>query len=257
MSTQLFLDTVPALIDKGSRDDPWQEFRVGAPEDVLTCLRQLRDSSVPVNLTPAGAEEPTCATLWAIDTVTGRLSFSDAGSAETLRDMAAAGSALAVCYLESVKLQFTVTGLAVIKGARASALVGAIPKHLYRFQRRSAFRVRTDPRQASRALGRHPGLPALSVALRVLDVSEGGCGLLVPPETPPIRLGSTIQQLRVELDQEARFVATVTVRHQSVVRGGGGARLGCEWDELDPAGQRALRRYIEMMQRRRRLLSIS
>ena len=56
---------------------------------------------------------------------------------------------------------------------------------------------------------------------------------------------------------EARFGATVVVRHQSEIRGGGGVRLGCEWEDLDAAGQRSLRRYIEMMQRRRRLLSLS
>ena len=257
MSAQLFLDTVPALLDRGTQADPWFEFRVDSADEVLAALRQLRDSSVPVNLKTAGATNPIGATLWAIDTVASRLSLSVADGAEALQTLAKAGSAVAVCYQESVKLQFPLTGLAMLNGARASALVGAIPSHMYRFQRRGSFRVRTDPRQSPRALGRHPGLPALSVALRVLDVSEGGCGLHVPPETPPIRLGSVLNQLRIELDTEARFVATVVVRHQSDIRGGGGVRLGCEWEDLDPAAVRSLNRYIEMMQRRRRLLSLS
>jgi c-di-GMP-binding flagellar brake protein YcgR len=257
MSAQLFLDTVPALLDRGTQADPWFEFRVDSASEVLAALRQLRDSSVPVNLTPAGGEAAVGATLWAIDTAASRLSFSVADGAEALQALASAGSAVAVCYMESVKLQFPVAGLTAVKGARASALVGATPSHLYRFQRRGSFRVRTDPRQSPRALGRHPAVPALSVALRVLDVSDGGCGLHVPPETPAIRLGSVLQQLRFELDTEARFGATVVVRHQSEIRGGGGVRLGCEWEDLDAAGQRSLRRYIEMMQRRRRLLSLS
>jgi c-di-GMP-binding flagellar brake protein YcgR len=257
MSAQAFLDTVPALVDKSTQADPWFEFRVDSAAEVLASLRQLRDSSVPLNLTPAGESTHIGATLWAIDTAASRLSFSVGDGAEALQTLAKAGSAVAVCYQESVKLQFPVTGLTMLKGARASALVGAIPAHLYRFQRRGSFRVRTDPRQSPRALGRHPALPAMSVALRVLDVSEGGCGLHVPPETPPIRLGSVLRQMRVELDTEARFAATVVVRHQSEIRGGGGVRLGCEWDELDPAALRTLNRYIEMMQRRRRLLSLS
>lgn len=257
MSTQLFLDTLPALLDKGTQADPWLEFRVDSAVEALGLLRQLRDSSVPVNLTPAGADQPVCTTLWAIDSAANRLSFCAAEGADTLQPLVNAGSAMGVCYLESIKLQFQLTGLTLVKGARASALMAAIPSYLYRFQRRGAFRVRTDPRQSPRALGRHPGLPALSVALRVLDVSDGGCGLHVPPETPAIPLGSVLQQLRFELDTEARFVATVTVRHQSEIRGGGGVRLGCEWEALEPPAQRTLRRYIEMMQRRRRLLSLS
>lgn len=253
----MFLDTVPALLDRGTPADPWQEFRVDSASEVLASLRQMRDSSVPLNLTPAGATSHIGATLWAIDTAASRLSFSVADGAEALQALVKAGSAVAVCYQESVKLQFALSGLAMLQGARASALVGAVPAHLYRFQRRGSFRVRTDPRQSPRALGRHPALPALSIALRVLDVSDGGCGLHVPPETPPIRLGSVLQQLRVELDTEARFVATLVVRHQSEIRGGGGMRLGCEWEMLDGQAQRALDRYIEMMQRRRRLLSLS
>ncbi|MFM7531787.1 MAG: flagellar brake protein [Rubrivivax sp.] len=257
MGAQSFLDTMPALLDKGTEADPWLEFRVDSAAEVLAALRQLRDSSVALNLTPAGAESQLGATLWAIDTAAHRLSFSVADGTPALQTLATAGSALAVCYQESVKLQFPLTGLAMVQGARSSALVSAIPPYLYRFQRRGELRVHTDPRQSPRALGRHPAVPGLSVALRVLDVSVGGCGLHVPPETPPIRLGSVLRQLRIELDTEARFVATLVVRHQSEIRGGGGVRLGCEWEDLDATGLRVLRRYIEMMQRRRWLLSLS
>jgi c-di-GMP-binding flagellar brake protein YcgR len=256
VGTQLFLDTLPAALDGGTQDDPWFEFRVTAQAEVVTLLRQLRDSSVPINLTPVGGGAPYCTTLWALDTSTGRISFSASDSVAGLKELLACGQGVAVAYLESVKVQFDVQGLTLVKGVRASALMCAAPTVVYRFQRREHFRVRTDPRQSPRGLGRHPGRPELSVALRVLDVSAGGCGLLVPPEAPPIRAGSVMQQVRFELDSEARFIANVAVRHVAEIRGGGGVRLGCEWEQVDIAGRRTLQRYIEMMQKRRRLLSL-
>lgn len=257
MGTQLFLDTLPAALDGGSSDDPWFEFRVSSPVEVVNLLRQLRDSSVPINLTPPGGGLPYCTTLWALDTATHRVSFSASDSVAGLKELLAKRDAVAVAYVENVKLQFDVADLTLVKGVRASALMCSAPAQIYRFQRREYFRVRTDPRQSPRGLARHPGRPELSVALRVLDVSEGGCGLLVPPETPPIRGGSVMQQVRFELDTEARFVAGVTVRHVAEIRGGGGTRLGCEWESLDPAGRKTVQRYIEMMQKRRRLMSLT
>ncbi len=257
MGTQQFLDTLPASLDGPADGDPWSEFMVHSAAEVVMALRQLRDSSVPINLTAAGGVQPYCTTLWALDTVTGRISFSAGDNLVGLKGLLDRGQAVAVAYLQNVKLQFSVSDLKLVKGARASALMCSLPEKVYRFQRRGDFRVRTDPRQSPRGLARHPARPEMSVALRVLDVSEGGCGLLVTPETPPIRTGSVMQQVRFELDTEARFAATVTVRHAAEIRGGGGVRLGCEWEGLDGTGRRTLQRYIEMMQKRRRLMTLT
>lgn len=257
MGTQLFLDTHPAVLDQPADADPWSEFKVESASGVLVLLRQVRDSSIPVNLTAPGAEQPLCTTLWALDSATGRMSFSAPDTVAGLKDLLAAGRATGVAYLDSIKLQFDVEELTLVKGVRASALMARIPTTAYRFQRREHFRVRTDPRQTPRGLARHPARPELSIALRVLDVSLGGCGLHVPPDAPSIRLGSMMPQVRFELDTEARFVAGVTVRHIADIRGGAGVRLGCEWEHMDNAGRRTLHRYIEMMQKRRRLLSLT
>lgn len=196
MGTQLYLDTLPASLDGDGSDDPWYEFRVTSQAEVVGLLRQLRDSSVPINLTPPDGSTPYCTTLWALDTTTRRISFSAGDNVVGLKELLAKGQAVAVAYMENVKLQFDVSDLTLVKGVRASALMCTQPLQVYRFQRREYFRVRTDPRQSPRGLGRHPGRPELSVALRVLDVSEGGCGLLVPPETAPIRGGSIMQNVR-------------------------------------------------------------
>jgi c-di-GMP-binding flagellar brake protein YcgR len=59
--------------------------------------------------------------------------------------------AVAVAYLDSVKLQFDLTDLVLVRGARSCALQASLPRVLYRFQRRGAYRVRTIERNAPTA----------------------------------------------------------------------------------------------------------
>ena len=86
MASQLFLDTLPAALDRDSVADPWSAFQVHSTAEVLALLRQLRDSSVPVNLTAPGASEAFCTTLWAIDSAQGRISFSAADAKGDLKE---------------------------------------------------------------------------------------------------------------------------------------------------------------------------
>ena len=256
MATQSFLDTLPAALDFEGEVDPWAAFLVSSPPEAMALLRQLRDSSVPVNLNqPDGRVYAT--TLWSIDAERQLLSFNAADSVSGLRPLLECERVVAVAYLDNVKLQFDLRELKLARGVRANALQCPTPRQMYRFQRRDYYRVRTDDRQSPRALLRHPGMPQMSLALRVMDVSVGGCGLLLRPETPAIKSGSVVAPVRFELDSEATFQAGFVVRHQAELGEREGVRLGCAWHNLDTATRRELQRYIELMQKRKRLLSLT
>ena len=63
--------------------------------------------------------------------------------------------------------------------------------------------------------------------------------------------------MRIELDSDTGFDATLRLQHVSALHGGGaGQRLGCEFLALDGPAQRALQRYIDHTQQRRRLLAL-
>jgi c-di-GMP-binding flagellar brake protein YcgR len=47
----------------------------------------------------------------------------------------------------------------------------------------------------------------------------------------------------------------VQLQHVSSLHSGG-LRLGCQWQKIDGSAQRALQRYIDQTQKRRRLLSL-
>ncbi len=257
MQRASFQDTRPAELDAAGGSDPWAPFRVGHPQENLRLLRQLRDDSVPVVINgPDGAALST--SLWAVDTAQARLSFNADTQLPQLHSLVEADEAVAVAYLESVKLQFDLQGLVLVRGAQGSTLQAAMPREIYRFQRRDAYRVRPVGRNDPVALIRHPSMPEMQLALRVLDVSIGGCALWLPGDVPPLQAGTQIAGMMVELDADTRFAASVTLQHVSgsVERSDRGARLGCEWQRLGGAAERTLQRWIDQAQKRRRMLSL-
>ena len=251
-----FLDTQPAPMGDGDGDDPFAAFRTSHPREVQALLRELRDGSLPVNLSaPGGAS--LSATVWSLDPEHGRLSFDVESGDPQLERLAECDEATAVAYLDSVKIQFDLHHLMLVRSPRATALQAAWPQRVYRFQRRAAYRVRTLERSQPVAAMRHPGLPEMKLALRVLDVSIGGCALQLPADVPPLPLGSLVHGVRFELDADTRFEAALRLQHVTALgQQPGGARLGCELHGLTASAERTLQRYIDQTQKRRRLLSL-
>ena len=63
------------------------------------------------------------------------------------------------------------------------------------------------------------------------------------------RVGESIAQPRFQAALQLHHVTSIPSSH------GQGLRIGCEWARIDGAAQRALQRYIDQTQKRRRLLS--
>lgn len=240
----------------GLRDDAQADFRIAAPAEVVALLKQLMDAATPLHLSGSDGSHYTT-TLWTIDTAQHKLSFSADKGAAQLESLSEADEVSAVAYLDSVKLQFDVTQLIVVHGTRGCALQCDLPQEVYRFQRRQAYRVRTLPRSTPTVTLRHPSIPDMQLALRVLDVSTGGCALFLPDDVPPLAPGVAVQGARVELDANTRFEATLAIHHvTSINPGSQGVRLGCELRQLGGDAQRVLQRYIDQTQKRRRLLAL-
>lgn len=247
--------TQPAALDDFS-DDSLESFRVTLRTEVAALLRELLDEGAIVHLSaPDGSAYST--TVWTVDTAQNRISFSADDTDPQLQSLVDAGEATAVAYLDNVKLQFDLQSPLLVHGARACALQASLPAELFRFQRRGSFRVRLLPRSGPNVRLRHPGLPDMQLALRVLDVSTGGCAIFLPDDVPPLPAGVKVHGVRVELDADTRFEATLTLHHvTSLNPQSGGVRLGCSLTDLDGDAQRALQRYIDHTQKRRRLLAL-
>lgn len=252
----MFLDTQPAALDAHGGEDPWSEFRVGHPSEVLALMRRLRDGAHAVNLNGPGGQM-LGTVLWSMDEARRRMNFSVDPDRPELAGLIEGGEAVAVAYLDSVKLQFDLHEMVLVRAARGAVLQTEMPPVLYRFQRRQAFRVRVPEGTQPTVRLRHPSLPDMTLTLRVLDVSIGGCALAVPQDVPALQPGTRVASTLVTLDADTRFETGMALQHATSIQPEQrSVRIGCAWIGLSPSAERALQRYIDQTQKRRRLLTL-
>jgi flagellar brake protein len=250
------LQTQPAVLDAIGGIDPYAEFRIQQQREIVALLKQLAADATPVHLSgPHGTNLTTL--IWTVDSAQSRVNFSADADSPQLQALLEHGEGTCVAYLDAVKLQFDVDQLVLVRSATSCALQCHLPREMYRFQRRGSFRVRTAGRGTPTALMRHPSLPDMQLGLRVLDVSISGCALLLPGDVPPLAAGLEIRNVRIELDPDTRLDTSLRLHHVTSIQNQSlASRLGCEFMHVQPQAQRALQRYIDQTQKRRRLLSL-
>jgi c-di-GMP-binding flagellar brake protein YcgR len=250
----MYSDTRPASLDALGSPGALDAFRVDEAAEVKSLLKALMDRGVTINLN--GSDGSSYATtLWTIDTARAKLAFTADLMAPAVHGLIEAEEAVAVGYLDQVKLQFDVSDRMLVHGHQHCVLQAALPRELFRFQRRSAYRVRTLERTSPTARFRHPAIPEMTLELRVLDISVGGCALFMPSDVPMVEPGVQINDCVLELDAGTLLRGALVVHHvTSIQPDSRGVRLGCGLLELEPEAVRALQRYIDLTQRRRRMM---
>lgn len=232
------------------------EFRVDSPREVTALLRQLCDGNITLNLN-ASDGSVVSATLWAFDTERGSLGFNVDPTDSGLPPLLECEEVVVVGYLDSVKVQFDVQDLVLVRGMRGDILNCRAPREVFRFQRRNTYRVKPLLRNSPVARLRHSMIAEMQLALRVLDISIGGCALFLPEDVPPLQPGGLLNQVEIELDADTRFRVDLRLQHvTSLGADAKGVRLGCEFMRADPSALRSLQRYIDVTQKRGKLLSL-
>jgi c-di-GMP-binding flagellar brake protein YcgR len=251
------MQTKPAPLDGMDADDGLDEFRVTSPREIQTMLKQLLDGSVLLNLNASDGSVFTSA-LWTLDSTRGTIGFNADPNDPAMQALLESEEVVVVGYLDSVKLQFDIHDLVLVHGNKASVLSCAAPREMFRFQRRNAFRVRPLMRAAPMARLRHPDLPDMEVSLRVIDISIGGCGLFLPEDVPTMNAGVLLQDVRVELDTDTKLEVSMRLQHVTAINAEArGVRLGFEFKRVGGDSLRALQRFIDLTQKRGKLMALS
>lgn len=226
------------------------EYRITAPAEIQLLLQKLLDERTLITLSgPHGDSYTTL--MFKADPDRQTLCFSASDGDTRLDALLESGEIVAVAYLDSIKIQFDLDGVVEVKGGKHSALNARYPKVMFRFQRRSAFRVQPFATKAPVARFRHPAMPDMQLALRVLDVSLSGVALFLPDNVPMITAGVKIGQCRLDLDDDTALDVGLVIHHVTAINPDSkGARLGCEITGLDWS-DRSLQHYINQTQKRR------
>src|SRR6185369_4200252 len=117
------METLPMPLDAmdGASARGLSEFRVDSPAEVNAFLRQIVAGNVLVQLSsPEGGHYNT--TLWTADAARRVLSFAAQANDPGLQRLLESQEAVAVCYLDLVKLQWDLHDLMLVHGAQESAL---------------------------------------------------------------------------------------------------------------------------------------
>jgi c-di-GMP-binding flagellar brake protein YcgR len=249
------MDTQPAPLDASaahtsSHSVSLGDYRISSEVELKSLLKQLVETNTMVTLSgPGGASYTTL--LWAADASRGVISFSAEAHDQRLQQLMDGGELTAVAYMDSIKVQFDVDGVVLVRGNH-TAINARYPKQFYRFQRRSYFRVKPLSGNLPCAQFRHPAIPEMSLSLRMLDISLGGVALFLPDNVPMLAAGSTLRHCQLMLDDETRLDVDLVLHHVSVMNPDAkGARLGCEILNLHGHDERALQGYINQTQKRR------
>ena len=140
------METQPAPLDAlVGAEGGLNQFRVAAPLEIASLLRELCDGNVPLNLNANDGSVYTT-TLWTLDTDRGSIGFCADVADTRLQSLLECEEAVVVGYLNNVKLQFDVSNLVLVRGSRANVLSCMLPREMFRFQRRGSFRVRPPMR---------------------------------------------------------------------------------------------------------------
>lgn len=232
------------------------DFRIESPSEIQALLRQLQDGNVLLHLSsPEGVSYTT--TLWAADAARGVVSFSVDTTDPRIERLLESDEAVAVGYLDSIKVQFDVSGLVLVHSSSSAALNAAYPREIFRFQRRASFRVRPLTSTSPVAVVPTAEASGGKMDLRVMDVSLTGVALFLPDDAPSIEPGVTLEHVSLQLDADTRFNVNLKLHHVTALHPESkGARLGCELEGLGGESARALQRYIDQTQKRRRMMSL-
>ena len=252
------MDTEPMPLDTlAAKHGGLDDFRLTSPREIAAILKQLADGNVRLNLN-ASDGAALGALLWTVDTARDRVAFTADENDPMLPALLECDEAVVVGYLDSVKVQFDVSQLVLVRGGRDSVLSAAMPRQVFRFQRRNGFRVRPLLNNAPLARLRHSDIAEMQLALRVLDLSIGGCALFLPDDVPPMQPGVQINQVQIELDPDTRLTVNIRLQHvTSINPESRGVRLGCEFVNASGDALRTLQRFIAQTQKRRKLMALN
>ena len=251
------METRPAPLDAlAGTHAGLDEFRVSVAREIASMLRELCDGNVPLHLNASDGSAYTT-TLWTLDAERGTMGFCADVTDTRMQALLECEEVVVVGYLNNVKLQFDVTTLVLVRGSRASVLSCEMPRELFRFQRRNTFRVRPVMRSAPTARLLHAEVAGLELALRVIDVSIGGCALFLPDDVPSMQPGVLLDRVEVDLDADTRFMVHMRLQHITAINADArGVRLGLSFVRAGGDALRSLQRFIDQTQKRGKLLAL-
>jgi c-di-GMP-binding flagellar brake protein YcgR len=229
-----------------------ERFALLGREPVAALLRELGDRKTLVTFYYEEASGFTVGRVLDVDVERDAVIVDCAGDAGVQQAIARATPIVAVGFLDSTKVQFTLANAEPVDRQGHAAFRFLLPTRALRIQRRNA--PRRHPPGGRPAVCRVP-VPAGGApheALNVLDISSGGIALLATPRTAEFARDQVLDPCYLDLPEIGQIVVSLKVRYvEAWPAEGGGRRCGCEFIDLAGGARRALEVYLERLEESR------
>lgn len=235
--------------------DNFSEYVLRDPLEVAAVLNGLIQQRCIVSAHPDGKRDFVLSTLLAADKSNGRLFFDPPGDDASRQKALAAASMTFSALLEKIKVQFSTMGLTAGEFEGHAALVAPWPEKVLRLQRREYFRLITPV--AHSVVCNIPVPTDESVRTfeaRVLDISGGGIGVLVPPKGLQLSTDMEFDECSLLLPEFGNVSTRLRIRSIFQVTNKNGMtmmRAGCQFVDLPRGAETVIQRYILKMERER------
>lgn len=172
------------------------------------------------------------------------------------QQMLNAARLLIVSFVESIKIQFSVSRaeLTTFQGHQAFRM--RMPDSILRFQRRNYYRVPLPTMRNLVCQIPRPDIPGQILEVRILDLSVGGIAMMVLPSDLRLEHGMLLKNCKIEIPEFGTVTTTLEVRHIRPEEGNiENQRIGCQFVGIPAPMMSVLQRYINQVDRERRQLT--
>ena len=227
-----------------------QSFKIDGAIGVQAVLRDLISKRAWIAIyAPDDLEEFVVSQLVAFDEQ--HLDLDFVNNEERRQAILQAGRAIVIGTLDTIKIQFEVSGIGRALRTDGPVLRCPVPKSLYRIQRRDAFRVRplsTEPVTCHIRDGKGG-----ERAWKVIDFSALGVAFELPAGSTPPAERTVLQHCRLEFaPSRAAVPVNLLVKRVSPMGDEGAFRVGCEFKHLASESSRALQIAVMEVEKRSR-----
>lgn len=233
-----------------------EQYTLHDPREVRWLVQSLIDARalISAHLMPGGLNSPTALLeLYDDDTVLIDGNHSDVVNQRVLQ----ADYLMCVSQLDRVRIQFRLHDLELVENEGRPAFQAPMPEWMVRLQRRELFRLAIPASHhvvCTVPVSAGAGLPAVSMDLRVLDISGGGVALMLPDNHSAFHPKKRFERCELRLPEVGKIPVTLEVCYVSKLEQRPGhaiMRSGCRFVDLPFNLENQVLNYIFRTERAR------
>lgn len=241
---------IPLKIETLSGEES-DKYLITSAKEIELILHTLIEKCTRVALYYGNADEFLLITLLDIDNKGLWLEQSPNGHGS--RQVVASNHLVFVSSHQQVKVQFTTHQASSVIHDGHPAFYIALPKSLYRFQRRDYYRISIPVSVPLRCIIPAGDVPSKKPhEVTIMDISGGGVGLTCEETGVELVPGNVYANCTINLPDVGTIISTIEVRNLKVVTTSSGRtynQAGCVFKNLNNQSIILLQRYVTNMQR--------